>query len=54
MPYLDGQYAAFGQTSDPESLAAAIEISKVSTGRIDGYDDVPLEPVVMTKVSVIE
>lgn len=54
VPYLDGQYAAFGQTSDPESLAAAIEISKVSTGRIDGYDDVPLEPVVMTKVSVIE
>ena len=54
VPYLDGQYAAFGQTADPESLAAAIEISKVRTGRIDGYDDVPNEPVVIVKASVIE
>lgn len=54
VPYLDGQYAAFGQTADTESLAAAIEISKVRTGRIDGYDDVPLEPVVIVKASVIE
>ena len=54
VPYLDGQYAAFGQTSDPESLAVAIGISKVRTGRIDGYDDVPLSPVVITKASVIK
>lgn len=54
VPYLDGQYAAFGKTVDEASLAAAIEISRVKTGYFDGYADVPLVPVVIEKASVIE
>lgn len=52
--YLDGQYAAFGKTADEESLKVAIDISKVKTGRIDYYSDVPVEPVVIKAVRLIE
>ncbi|MBR2989086.1 MAG: peptidylprolyl isomerase [Clostridia bacterium] len=45
LPYLDGQYAAFGKTADEESLAVAMEISTVKTGFCDGYGDVPIVPV---------
>lgn len=54
LPYLDGQYAAFGQTSDEESLKTAIEISKSSTGQTGGYGDVPLNPVVIKSVRIID
>ena len=48
LPYLDGQYAAFGQTADEESLKNAIAISEVKTGfAAGGYRDVPVEPVVI-------
>lgn len=52
--YLDGQYAAFGKTADEESLKVAIDISKVKTGRMDYYSDVPVEPVVIKAVRLIE
>lgn len=52
--YLDSQYAAFGSVCDEQSLQVAIEISQVQTKSIGYYDDVPVEPIVMTKVSVIE
>lgn len=55
LPYLDGQYAAFGQTADEESLKNAIAISEVKTGfAAGGYRDVPVEPVVIKSISVIE
>lgn len=55
LPYLDGQYAAFGQTADEESLKNAIAISEVRTGfAAGGYRDVPVEPVVIKSISVIE
>ena len=53
LPYLDGQYAAFGKTCDEESLAVAIEISKTATGFCDGYGDVPLVPVVIETIQRI-
>lgn len=52
--YLDGQYAAFGKTADEESLKTAIDISKVQTGRIDYYSDVPVQPVVIKTITVTE
>ena len=54
VPHLDGQYAAFGKTTDKESLEVAMEISKVDTGYIGGYDDVPMAPIVIKTISVIE
>ncbi|MBE7090200.1 MAG: peptidylprolyl isomerase, partial [Clostridiales bacterium] len=52
--HLDGQYAAFGKTADQESLDVAIEISKVETGFVDGYSDVPTTPIVIKTISIIE
>ena len=54
VPHLDGQYAAFGKTIDEESLAVAIEISKVDTGFVGGYADVPTTPIVIKTISIIE
>lgn len=52
--YLDAQYAAFGKVCDEESLQVALDIAKVETTRWGYYDDVPVTPVVMKKVYIIE
>ncbi len=52
--YLDAQYAAFGRVCDEESLQVALDIASVKTTRWGYYDDVPVEPVVMKKVYMIE
>lgn len=52
--YLDAQYAAFGRVSDEESLQVALDIASVETTRWGYYDDVPVTPVVMKKVYMIE
>ena len=52
--YLDAQYAAFGKVCDEESLQAVLDIAGVKTTRWGYYDDVPVEPVVMKKVYMIE
>ena len=54
LPYPDGQYAAFGQTADEQSLKTAIEISEVKTCSVDGFRDVPVEPVVIESIKVAE
>ena len=54
VPHLDAQYAAFGKVIDEESLDNAIEISKVKTTSWGYFDDVPVEPIVMKKVFMIE
>lgn len=54
VPHLDGQYAAFGKVCDDESLEVAIEISKVKTTSWGYYDDIPVEPIVIEKATVIE
>lgn len=52
--YLDAQYAAFGCVCDEESLQVAIDISSVKTTSWSYYNDVPVEPIVMKKVYMIE
>ncbi len=54
VPHLDGQYAAFGKTIDDESLQVAIDISRVDTGFVGGYGDVPIEPIVIKTISIID
>ncbi len=52
--YLDAQYAAFGKVCDEESMQAVLDIASVKTTSWGYYDDVPVEPVVMKKVYMIE
>lgn len=54
VPHLDAQYAAFGKVIDEESLNNAVEISTVKTTSWGYFDDVPVEPVVMKKVYMLE
>jgi peptidyl-prolyl cis-trans isomerase B (cyclophilin B) len=54
LPHLDAQYAAFGRVADVQSLEVAIEISEVKTHSWGYYADIPVEPIVMTKVYMIE
>ena len=48
--FLDGQYTAFGKTADDESLETVKSIGAVETDS----GDCPLEPVVITKATVVE
>ena len=52
--YLDAQYAAFGRVCDEESMQAVLDIASVKTTSWSYYNDVPVEPVVMKKVYMIE
>ena len=53
-PFLDGEYAAFGECVDEESKNTAVAIGKVPTHTLPyGYGDVPVTPVVI-KTVVIE
>lgn len=54
VPHLDGQYAAFGKTVDDESLKVAIDISKVDTTYYGGYGDVPVEPIIIKTITIVE
>ena len=49
-PFLDGQYATFGELSDEESIKVAIDISQVKTVRVGYYDDVPYEPIIIQSI----
>ena len=54
LPYLDGQYAAFGKTCDEQSLKNAIDVSMTETGVLNGYSDVPVNPVVIKSIRITE
>ncbi len=54
LPHLDAQYAAFGKVCDEQSLEVAVEISTVATASWGYYDDIPVNPVVIEKATVIE
>ena len=54
LPYLDGQYAAFGKTCDEQSLAVAVDISKTATGFLGGFSDVPVTPVVIKSIKTAD
>lgn len=51
-PHLDGSYAAFGDVADAESMQVVLDISKVSTGNVGGYSDVPKSPIIIKSISV--
>lgn len=52
--YLDGQYAAFGRLKTEADLAVAKDVSRVATGRVGYFSDVPVEPVIIASVTVGE
>ncbi len=45
-------YAVFGKVIQGQDIVDKIE--KVATGSVQGYDDVPLQPVVITRATIIE
>lgn len=52
-PSLDGEYAAFGKTTDEESNKVVLKISEVMTINIGyGFTDFPSEPISITKVLI--
>lgn len=52
--FLDGQYAAFGKTTDAESDKIIEDIAKAATHSFGYYDDIPNEPIVIKNVIVTE
>lgn len=53
-PFLDGEYAAFGELSDQESMQVALDISNVHTISVGYYDDVPYEPIIIKTIRKID
>ena len=51
-PHLDGQYAAFGKLTD--GFDVLDKIADVRTGRFIYFSDVPVSPIVIESVEVIE
>ncbi len=52
--FLNGQYAAFGRVLDDESMKVAIDISTVPTQTVNWYENVPVRPIVISKISIHE
>ena len=52
--YLDAQYAAFGSVCDEQSMQVCLDIASVKTTSWSYYNDVPVTPIVMKKVYMIE
>ena len=53
-PFLDGEYAAFGEVADNESLQVILDMSKVKTHSVGYFDDVPVEPIIIKNVEIVE
>lgn len=54
-PWLDGEYAAFGKTTDDESNKVVVEISKMPKGRLSpAFQDFPYELLWIEDVLVSE
>lgn len=54
-PHLDGEYAAFGRTTDEASKNVALEISQMPTGMLNAYfQDFPYEPISIVDVKISE
>ncbi|MDR2266411.1 MAG: peptidylprolyl isomerase [Christensenellaceae bacterium] len=55
IPYLDGHYAAFGRTSDEESLEVVKDIAETETCIVNAaFTDFPFPPVVIESIRRIE
>jgi len=52
VPFLDGEYAAFGKAIDEDSIAVADAISVVKTTSWEHYDDVPVTPVEIQTIEI--
>lgn len=52
--FLDGQYAAFGKTTDKESDDVITSISKVPTHSFGYFDDIPNTPVVIKTITLTQ
>lgn len=53
-PFLDGEYAAFGEVADSESMQVVLDMSNVKTHSIGYFDDVPVEPIIIENVEIVE
>ena len=53
-PFLDGEYAAFGEVADNESMQVVLDMSYVKTHSVGYFDDVPVEPIVIKNVEIVE
>lgn len=54
-PWLDGEYAAFGQTIDEESKEAVLEVSKMQTGYLsDAFADFPVELIGIETIKLLD
>lgn len=53
-PHLDGSYAAFGEVADADSMNVVQDIEKVATGSRGYYDDVPITPIKIKNIEIIE
>lgn len=51
-PHLDGQYAGFGKVIEGDDVIDAI--AAVRTGSFGWYDDVPMRPVVIETMEIVE
>ncbi|NCA67520.1 MAG: peptidylprolyl isomerase [Clostridia bacterium] len=54
VPFLNGQYAAFGRVLDDESMKIAIDISAVPTETVGHYENVPVRPIIISKIAIHE
>jgi len=52
VPYLDGEYAAFGKAVNEDSILVAQQISRVSTHSVQHYDDVPVKPIEIQTIEI--
>ncbi|MCL2797680.1 MAG: peptidylprolyl isomerase [Firmicutes bacterium] len=52
VPYLDGEYAAFGKVADADSFKVAVQVSEVRTATKDGYENVPVQPIEIQTIEV--
>ena len=53
-PWLDGEYAAFGQVVDEESKQVVLEVSQVATGNLGGgFTDFPYELIGIKTINIL-
>lgn len=51
-PFLDGEYAAFGEVADEQSMGVVLDMSIVTTRSFGYYDDVPVDPIVIKNITI--
>ena len=49
-----GEYAAFGEVADKDSMQVVLDMSVVKTHSVGYFDDVPVEPIIIKNVEIVE